>query len=904
MSPQCFAKRIDDRPVESVRPVPLAPGTRIGPYEIAAQIGEGGMGEVYRATDINLSRQVAIKVLPLAVAADADRLTRFDREARTLASLNHPNIAVIYGVERGGAGTIAIAMELVEGPTLADRIEPGPIPVDEALAIARQIADALEAAHEQGIVHRDLKPANIKLGRNGTVKVLDFGLAKTMAPAAAAPAKGSALPTVTSSGRTEAGLILGTAAYMSPEQAKGLPVDQRCDVWAFACVLYEMLTGRRAFSGTTTAEIIAAILERDVDWSHLPASTPASVRTLLRRALAKDPRRRLHHIADARLELEDAHAAPDDEKSDSRRVPWLWIAIGSVALIAIVASAWRVSSASSTVVTTPTARLSFVPEPPLSSEVTGVLAMSPDGRQIAYVSGRDNQIYVRDIDRFDAHALPGTDGADMLAFSPDGQWIAFQANSKVKKVALAGGPPIIVADTAEGRGIGWESNESLLFGPGRVTAIWRVSASGGAPQAVTKVQPGENSETQPEGLPGGQAILYRADSITTHQIYAQSLVTGQRHFIDRGSNPHYLRSGHIAYVQDGTLVVAPFDLARLEKTGRQTVVATDLREMWTGTAQVAVSQTGSFAYVPAASGGRRNTLVWVDVSGAEQPTTMTGEPFRMPRLSPDLQRLVVHLGSATAPQGGGVDLWMYDLASNRRSRLSFDGGSTFPLWEPGGGGRMILSARQSSGSFQVLMRTLDGSAPDTLIVSERGTNYPMSWSPDGRSVAIVSIDPETATDIWLLALGASPSWRPFVRTGFREGAPTFSYDGRLVAYVSDQTGRAEIYVKPLAGGVDVPVSIDGGNEPLFARGVPTLFYRHGDEMLAVDVTAGPPIRVGTPRVVFKRAYERSDGAYPNYDVTPDGRRLLMIRSITKEAPSRVNVVLNWLDDLKPLAPSK
>jgi serine/threonine-protein kinase len=882
--------------------VALAPGTRFGPYEISAQIGEGGMGEVYRATDTTLPRQVAIKVLPAGVASDPDRLARFDREARTLATLNHPNIAAIYGVERG-AGALAIVMELVEGPTLADRIEPGPIPVDDALAIARQIADALEAAHEQGIVHRDLKPANIKLSRNGTVKVLDFGLAKTMTPAVA-PTLSSAVPTVTSSGRTEVGTVLGTTAYMSPEQAKGLAVDQRGDVWAFACVLYEMLTGRRAFSGTTTADTIAAILERDVDWSYLPASTPASVRTLLRRALAKDPRRRLHHIADARLELEDAHATPTGDTTESRRVLWLWIAIATVALFAMVVSAWRLSSASPPAVTSPMARLSFVPEPPLSTDAIGVLAMSPGGEHIAYVAGKENQIYVRDIDRFDARALPGTDDADMLAFSPDGQWIAFQANSKVKKVALAGGAPIIVADTAEGRGIGWESNESLLFGPGRVTAIWRVSASGGAPQAVTKVQPGENSESQPEGLPGGQAILYRADSITTHQIYAQSLVTGQPHFIDRGSNPHYLRSGHIAYVQDGTLVVAPFDLARLEKTGRQTVVATDLREMGNGTAQVAVSQTGSFAYVPAASGGRRNTLVWVDASGAEQPTTMTGEPFLMPRLSPDLQRLVVHLGSATAPQGGGEDLWMYDLASNRRSRLSFDGASTFPLWEPGGGSRLIVSSRQSGGSFQVLMKTLDGTAPDTPIVSERGTNYPLSWSPDGRLVAIVSVDPDTATDIWLVTLGASPTWRPFVQTRFREGAPTFSSGGQLIAYVSDQTGRAEIYVKPVAGGVDVPVSIDGGTEPLFARGVPTLFYRHGDEMLAVDVTAGPPITVGTPRVVFKRAYERSDGVWPNYDVTPDGRRLLMIRSTAQEAPSRVNVVLNWLDDLKPVATSK
>ena len=847
------------------------------------------MGEVYRATDTALPRQVAIKVLPPAVAADPDRLSRFDREARTLASLNHPNIAVIYGVERSD-GALAIVMEFVEGPTLADRIEPGPIPVDEALAIARQIADALEAAHEQGIVHRDLKPANIKLTRSGTVKVLDFGLAKSMTAAPVAPEPQSITPTVTSSGKTEAGIILGTAAYMSPEQAKGLPVDQRCDVWAFACVLYEMLTGRRAFGGTTTTEILATILERDVDWSRLPASTPASVRTLLRRALAKDPRRRLHHIADARLELEDAHATPERVTTTSHRVPWMWIAIASVALTAIVAGAWRMSSASSSVVTMPTARLSFVPEPAISARPLSALAMSPNGQHIAYVAGQDDLIYVRDIDRFETRGLPGTQGADMLVFSPDGQWIAFQTDDKVKKVGLSGGPPITIAESAEGHGIGWESNESILFGPGRATGIWRVPAAGGQPQQVTKVQPGENSEQHPEGLPGGQAILYRVNSGAGLQIYAQSLTTGERHLIDRGSNPHYLRSGHIAYVQDGRLIVAPFDVVRLEKTGPQTVVLTDVRQTENETAQLALSQAGSLAYVPAGGIGRRDTLVWVDSSGAETPTTIAGDAFRMPRLSPDLQHVIVRLAT-----GNLGDLWMYDLGSNRRNRLTFNGASQFPLWERGGG-RMILSARQADGTFQIFMKTLDGTSPDTPFLTPRGTNYPLSWSPDGRFVATVSVDPETNSDIWVLTLGPSPTWKLFLQTKFREGAPTFSHDGRLIAYVSDQAGRSEIYVRPFPGGSEVPVSTDGGTEPLFARSASTLFYRHGEEMLAVEI-AGPPITVGMPRVVFKRRYDRGDGVWPDYDVTPDGKRLLMIRPTPQEAPSRVNVVLNWLDDL-------
>src|SRR5262245_56182425 len=700
------------------------------------------MGEVYRATDTNLARQVAIKVLPQAVAADAERLARFDREAKTLAALNHPHIAAIYGLERS-AGTTALVMELIEGPTLADRILQGAIPLDDSLRIARQIAEALEAAHEQGIVHRDLKPANIKLDRNGSVKVLDFGLAKTTTAAPVASALSSASPTLLSPAVTETGIILGTAAYMSPEQAKGHSVDQRCDVWAFACVLYEMLNGRRAFPGAGVTETLAAILERDVDWSRLPAATPASVRTLLRRALAKDPRRRLHHIADARIELEEPTSTPEHVASKSHGGPWPWVAGASIVLVAVVAGAWRLSSASSTGVTMPPVRLSFVAEPAVSAKAEGAIAMSPDGQHIAYIGGQQDLIYIRDIDRYEVRALPGTEGADMPAFSPDGQWIAFQANDKLKKVALAGGAPITLTDSADGRAVGWESNDSIFFNPGRATGVWRVSAGGGTPQQVTKVSPGENSQSEAEGLPGGQAIIYNANR---GQIYAQSLTTGQRHLIDRGANPHYLRSGHVAYVRDGALIVAPFDLARLEKTGRQAVVATDVRQTDNGMAHFALSQTGSLAYVPAGGGGRGNTLVWIDSSGVEQATAMTGEPFRMPRLSPDLQRVAIHLGLNVAAPVNGGDLWIYDLASNRRNKLTFDGSSTFPLWEPGSGGRMILSSRQDDESFQVLMQTLDGSAPDTHITSPRGTNYPLSWSPDGRFVALVSVDPDTSRD--------------------------------------------------------------------------------------------------------------------------------------------------------------
>jgi serine/threonine-protein kinase len=870
--------------------VALAPGTRFGPYEISAQIGAGGMGEVYRATDTNLARQVAIKVLPQAVAADAERLARFDREAKTLAALNHPHIAAIYGLEKS-VGTTALVMELVEGPTLADRILQGAIPLDDALRIARQIAEALEAAHEQGIVHRDLKPANIKLDRNGSVKVLDFGLAKTTPAATVASALVSASPTITTPAMTEAGIILGTAAYMSPEQAKGHAVDQRCDVWAFACVVYEMLTGRRAFPGNGVTETLAAILERDVDWSRLPAATPASVRTLLRRALAKDPRRRLHYIADARLELEDAHATPERMTAATGRVPWLWIAGATVALILVVVGTWRLSSASSTVAM-PSARLSFVPEPALSATADGVLAMSPDGQHIAFVAGPQASLYVRDVDRFEARALPGTEGASTPAFSPDGKWIAFYAARKVKKVALTGGMPLTLTEIDEGFGLGWESDESILFNPGRVGGIWRVSAAGGAPQEVTKLQGGETRHRDPEGLPGGKAILFGANAgPAPMQVVAQSLVTGERHLIDRGTSPHYLRSGHITYVQDGSLMVAPFDVSRLEKTGSAVVALTGVRQTSLNTAQIAFLQTGAMAYVPADGGGRRDTLVWVDRSGAEQPTTVSGEAFSMPRLAPDVKRVAVAIGASAATLTQG-DLWIFDLTRETRSRLTFDGVSIFPLWEPAGR-RLLLSSGQS-GTYQLVMKTLDGTAPDTPMLSERGINYPLSWSPDGRFVATVTFDKNSANDIWVLTTGPAPEWQPFVQTRFREGAPTFSHDSRLIAYASDQSGRSEIYVRPFPGpGEAITVSTRGGDEPLFAHNAPTLFYRRGEEMMSVEIAAGPPIQVGTEHRVFERLYNKSGGNWPNYDVTSDGRRLIVVRGNPQEVPSRVNVVLNW-----------
>jgi Tol biopolymer transport system component len=882
----------------------LGSGTHIGPYEVTGLLGEGGMGEVYRATDTNLGRQVALKVLPQGFAQDSERLARFDREAKALAALNHPNIAAIYGLERTDA-TTALVMELVEGPTLADRIARGAMPLDEALPIARQLAEALEAAHEQGIVHRDLKPANIKVRADGTLKVLDFGLAKAVDPPSGpglqAPALASS-PTLTSPAMmTQAGILLGTAAYMSPEQARGKPVDRRTDVWAFGCVLYEMVTGRRAFPGTTITETLAAVLERDLDWTKLPETTPEGVRIVLRRALEKDPRRRLHDIADARIELED-RVQPQIARQGAagRRTILRWLA-ALVATSAVVGiAAWHLKPAPRLVASTAAAvtRLVVEPEAPVPQETEGVLALSPDGRLLAYVgrSGGRRVLYLRELDSFQSRPVPGSEGADCPAFSPDGKWLAFAADHQVKKVAVAGGTPVPLCEFNNvGRGLGWESTDSILFSRG-TSGIWRVPAAGGTPTAVTTLAGGEFEHNFPQMLPGGKALLFSelaAGAIGNRQMVVQVLETSERRRIGTGNGAQYLPTGHLVFVDgEGNVFAQPFDVASLQPKGSPTVVLQGVRQTQYGWPEMAISAAGSLAYVPAMSGERLDTVVWVDTAGREQPTALSGPDLSMPRLRPDLQRVAVIAQS---------DLWLYDLARDTRSRLTFEGSTSFPLWEPTGTKLAYRSAR--SGKIEIDVKSVDGTAPESRLSADPHMNVPLSWSPDGRFLAAVSVSPATANDIWIedLTTGAVS---PFVTTAFREGAPTFSGDGRWIAYASEQSGRSEIYVRPFPGpGQEITVSTDGGGEPVWARKAGRLFYRQGDAMMAVDITTAPTLVIGKPQRLFEGPYNRSNAFWPDYDVTPDGRRLLMVRRGARADATRIYMVLNWLEELKARVPA-
>ncbi len=924
--------------------MPLSPGARLGAYEILARLGAGGMGEVYRARDTRLGRDVAIKILPEAFAADPERLARFEREARILAALSHPNIAVVYGLERlrphraedgqirgevsasvrlgGGApaplnddGHQALVMELVEGEDLAQRLARGPVPLAESLAIARQIVDALDAAHERGIVHRDLKPANIVIRPDGVVKVLDFGLAKAIEGPGGSDTALSQSPTLTSPVMlTGAGMILGTAAYMSPEQARGKPADKRVDIWAFGCVLFEMVTGERPFTGDTLTETLAAILERSIDWTTLPAATPDNVRSVLRRTLEKDPRRRLRDIADVRLELDEAPpSAPRPPDATSRRTGIGWpLALVATAVVA-AGIAWYVAARGAAPGARAVARLSVTADGPLVGQGEQAIAISADGRQLAYVAEVDGrrQLFLRAIDCFEATPIPGTEEADEPAFSPDGRWLAFEANRRLKRVATGGGRPLDVCETAGTHGLSWASNTELLFTNGPVSAVFRVAVDGGKPVQVTKLAPRDLEHRYPAILPGGKALLYTevldTDSTPADigHVVVESLETGERHQVTQAVWAQYVPTGHVIYAVGDAVFALPFDLARLEATGEPKLLLQGVRASGSGVPLAAVSATGSLAYVPGHPDERHADLVWVDRAGRESPTGFSGVILVAPRLAPDSGRVIVANGSEAS--SADVDLWLFDLARGSRTRLT-RGAASLSAWAPDG--ERFAYSISDNGPAQVYVRRIGasgsaaGTGDDEPLAAGPDTNFALSWSPDGTYVAGVSVNAAHASnDIWVYGVGDPSASRPFIATEFREGAPTFSPDGKWVAFASLKSGQSEIYMQPFPGpGQEWTISTDGGNEPVWARGSGQLFYRRGDAMMVVDITTSPAVVVGRPRQLFAGPYDRTLASWPDYDATPDGQRLLMIRERPLEPVSRINVVLNWSEELKTSFP--
>jgi hypothetical protein len=719
--------------------MPLSAGMRLGPYEILSALGAGGMGEVYRARDTKLDRAVAIKILPEAFAADTERIARFEREAKTLALLNHTNIAHIHGLEES-SGVRALVMELVEGEDLVQRIARGAIPVAEALPIAKQISDALEAAHEQGIIHRDLKPANIKVRPDGTVKVLDFGLAKAMEPTGAASPSVSQSPTITTPAMTQAGMLLGSAAYMSPEQARGKPADKRADIWAFGCVLYEMLTGQRAFEGQVVSETLARVIEREPDWTRLPATLSPALRTYLGRCLQKDPRQRVQAIGDVRLALEGAFET-DLPQTAAPKVVADWRRVALVGAAAIIASGAIIGTLVWVAMRPSPPRVSRLQLTPSGTAALTIgwndrgLAITPDGSRLIYVGNQGTQIFVRALDSL-APVTVFTGYPSGLFVSPDGQWIGFHDGlSILKKVAVTGGPAVTLAtlDTAGPSGSTWGPDDTIIVATNSVaTGLQRVAAAGGPLTVLTRPDraKGEADHFWPEMLPGGRAVLFTVTALTggldAAQVAVLDLQTGSRKMLVRGgSHAHYVPSGHLVYLAAGTLQAVPFDIARLETHGTPVPVVADVETTVRGAALAVVADDGTLAYVLGSAAGTPRTLVWVDRQGHETPIPAPPRPYFLPALSPDGTRLAVFANDQER------DLWLWDLGRTTFTRLTFTPGvDVVQVWTPDS--RRLFFTSERAGVRNLFWQAADGSGVAERLTESPNTQYPTAVSPDGR----------------------------------------------------------------------------------------------------------------------------------------------------------------------------
>ncbi len=886
-------------------------GTMVGPYQILSMLGAGGMGEVYRASDTNLKRSVAIKVLPAALADDPDRMARFQREAEVLAALNHPNIAAIYGLERT-SGVTALVMELVEGATLAERVARGPMPLDESIGIAQQLADALEAAHEQGIVHRDLKPANIKVRNDGTVKVLDFGLAKALEPAgtAAVPAGASMSPTMTSPAvMTGVGVILGTAAYMSPEQARGKPVDKRSDIWAFGCVLFEMLSGRRPFDGDDVAESVAAVLMRAPDWEALPTGIPAPIRRLLASCLEKDRRQRPGDIAVAKWLLHEPHGPgidtprppPEEAQRTGRRFLFLASTAGLlfVALIAATVARLTTRSAPSPVIRTMLAIGDQITDPAERQPIS----LSRDGQSVAFVA--NGQLQLRTLDSFEIKTLPGTTGAQSPFFSPDGQWIGFFDGTRLLKISIHGGAPIALCASIGGPSSASWGPGFIVFSPAASQSLLSVPDSGGEPQVVAGPQePGQGAFRDPEVLPGGQAIIFTMTG--TSEIAAQSLKTHQhRVLIPGGVQARYVSSGHLVYMSGAALMAMSFDARSLQVTGTPSRVLDGLRYSESGHGLFSVSTSGALIYAP---GGLEpaalQQLEWVDRSGVAVPVPVPARDYSQFSLSPDGTRLATTVSNG----GGSIDVWAYGLGRNTATRLTFAGTNRYPIWSPDSA-RVAYTSNRESGIVEVFETAADGSGGErqlTHCAAKGNSCLPDGYSPDGQFLIFHAITPSRSADLWVMPRGDFAKARALLDSPALEEEGRVSPDGRWLAYISTESGRFEVYVRSFRGQSGKwQISTDGGLEPLWSPTGKELFFRTGSKLLTVAVKSDPTFVPGTPQVLFEKPFLAANFPLGTSGISPDGQKFLLLQLIGQsQSITQVNAVLNWSEELKRLGPPR
>jgi serine/threonine-protein kinase len=973
--------------------VSLTAGQRLGPYEIVGALGAGGMGEVYRATDTHLKRSVAIKVLPAAMAVDADRLARFQREAEVLAALNHPNIAAIYGLERSD-GVTALVMELVEGEDLSAVIAqahsapaaaspsgsasrgaavsgngaalppetarvrvksrahegsgtsrkggaPRGLSIDDALRIARQIAEALEAAHEQGIIHRDLKPANIKIRSDGTVKVLDFGLAKAMDPPGLSSVEAMNSPTLTARA-TQMGMIIGTAAYMAPEQAKGKAVDKRADIWAFGVVLYEMLTGRRLFDAEDTSETLAAVLTRDISMTSLSSDIPLPLRAVLRDCLIRDPKQRLRDIGDARRVIDKMLAgAPDELVAPAaaavaaagwwkRALPWALAGLATAALLAVLVlwSPWAGAPA-----TSPRRLLVSIGADASLFLTSGPSAiLSPDGTTLAFAAQQDgnaSRLFVRTLDQLQAVALPGTEGAINPFFSPDGQWIGFFSSGSLKKVSVKGGAALDVCAAGSGRGGTWTDDDTIFFSPhgSENATIVRVPAAGGTPVVFGELSDGAVTQRWPQALPNGAGVLYtESPSISAFDsanLVVRPLDGGAPKVVVRGASfGRYLprqsgtlvRDGFLVYMQQGTLFGARFDLSRLEVVGQAVPVLQGVTTSpGSGGAQLAFSLDGLLAYVPGSAVTRAAPVDWTTRDGKTSALRATKAIWQNPMFSPDGQKLVMDIDD-----GKQRDIWVYDWARDTLTQLTFDPSSDWdPVWTPDGKRIVFTSDRAKRGVFNLYWVNADGTGQTTRLTDSPGSQFPTSWHPRGHFLTFfqpAAAGPSFRNDLMMLPMEGEPARggtpgtpTVFLGTPAAESLAQFSPDGRWVAYASNEAnGRFEVYVRPFPGpGGRWRVSSDGGSFPLWSRTAQELLFTDagGQILFAPYTVVGESFRPDKPRAWTPTKLVGMGNAYP-YAIHADGKRLALIAQSDQAGVKDDKVVLdfNFLEHLEKTVP--
>lgn len=897
-------------------------GATVAHYRVVSILGSGGMGTVYRARDTKLDRDVALKVLPDAFAGNRERMLRFDREAKVLASLNHPNIAAVYGLEDSG-GKPVLVMELVDGPTLADRIRTGPLPVEEALRIARQMADALEYAHERGIIHRDLKPANIKVTADDAVKVLDFGLAKAV-EGEAAFADSSTSPTITRMA-TEAGILLGTAAYMPPEQAKGKQVDRRADIWSFGCVLYEMLTGRMSFPGETTTDTLAAVIRGEPDWLRLPKETPLGARILLQRCLQKDPKQRLRDIGDARLSIDEmlsgalpslagapiTVAVPHPQPLWKRTLPWALFA--AAAVIAVVLGALHLREGPSAA-----AFVRFeIPVPEnLAVAIPGAFALSPDGRQFAFfATGADEEqrLWIRSLDSLDARPLPGSESLRAAPFfwSPDSRYIAFGAGGQLKKIPVSGGPAVVLCAVPGGTVLGgsWNRAGDIIFGSS--DGIMLVSANGGSIKRLTAIDAArfESDNSFPEFLPDGRHFLYERRSSRTglSGIYAGSIDAkpqdqNMRRIVETETGAVYIAAGprsrgRLLFLRNRELMAQPFDLQKMELTGDPAAVAAPIGH-FSDYGFFSASADGSALVYRSGNAAASQQLTWFNRQG--KSLGVVGEPgeYGPPSLSPDGTQAAIGAGSFLSRT-----LWLMNFRRGTSARFTFgSAAATTPVWSPNG--EQIVFSSSSSGVFDLYEKPASGAAGAELLLKSNEDKYASSISPDGRFLLYDTVNPNTKRDLWVLPLTGDKKPYPFLRTPANEWDGHFSPDGNWVAYVSDESGRFEVYVRRFSPGASAAasggkwqISYGGGEKPEWSRNGKELYYLTSDsKVMAVPVSTNPVFQAGQPRLLFQAPNQLEMGNPGNYTV--DGKRFLLLAREKQSGQTPFVLLLNWLVTLR------